>query len=221
MNMVELICPNCGARLEANPGDKSIKCQYCGTIFVVEGREAVIPADGGAQTRGAGAAAGTPGGAGGQGGSGGHGGSGGRGGDGGQARSEVDAILAPGEKRTIRVILLEALHAVWPIPGFRTLMLWKMIVAIVGYLFILTVGLDYQPNNYISESDTWLNRVFIILAMLSVVDVWFDWTHIYRSLPLIRSTNAPIRWLAKFFYSIVAFVVVAGIMVIIENLFFA
>ena len=36
MKLVPAICPNCGASLQINPGDKAAICEYCKSAFVVE-----------------------------------------------------------------------------------------------------------------------------------------------------------------------------------------
>ena len=36
MKIIEKKCPNCGATLEFNVGDKETKCKYCGSEFIIE-----------------------------------------------------------------------------------------------------------------------------------------------------------------------------------------
>lgn len=36
MRIIEKKCPNCGANLEFNVGDKETKCKYCNTSFIIE-----------------------------------------------------------------------------------------------------------------------------------------------------------------------------------------
>ena len=42
MNMVTMTCPNCGACLNYNEDDKNIKCEYCGSMVVIEDHVAHI-----------------------------------------------------------------------------------------------------------------------------------------------------------------------------------
>lgn len=37
MKLVEKTCPNCGANLEFNFGDKEVKCKYCNKSYLIEG----------------------------------------------------------------------------------------------------------------------------------------------------------------------------------------
>ena len=36
MRIIEKKCPNCGAKLEFNVGDKETKCKYCNSGFIIE-----------------------------------------------------------------------------------------------------------------------------------------------------------------------------------------
>lgn len=79
------------------------------------------------------------------------------------------------------------------IPGFRTGRPWKMIVASLGYLFIICVGLEIDADPSDSVANLWLNRIFFMAACLSLVDLFCDWSHLFMKFPLLRDPRRMAR----------------------------
>lgn len=109
-------------------------------------------------------------------------------------RTTVDALdRSQSEQSEPREL---ALHHLWPIPGFRTRKIWKMIVAVLVYLMIAGEVMTCTPSNPSAANpllDTWIFRFTVLGAMLSVVDVVTDWTGLFSRFPLMRNQNPAAR----------------------------
>ncbi len=82
-------------------------------------------------------------------------------------------------------------------PGFRTKRPWKMLIATIGYLFIILTSLCLQVENP-TPITLWANRIIFILVMLSVVVCCFNYCDIRRFMPLCMNRHRIIRYLGVF-----------------------
>ena len=83
-----------------------------------------------------------------------------------------------------------------------------MIIAICGYLLILTVGMNLGGT---------LDFIFFTAASLSVVDLCLDWTGLWSRLKGTHSENRALRIAAKIIWSTVIFFIWIVLMVLVED----
>ena len=101
-----------------------------------------------------------------------------------------------------------ARHALFPPPGFRSRNILHMIIAVCGYLLIISVALNMGSA---------MDSIFFTAASLSAVDIFTDWTGIWSRLKGLHSENRVLRVAAKLFWSIVIFVAWVVLMTLIEE----
>ena len=101
-----------------------------------------------------------------------------------------------------------AKYSIFPPPGFRSRNILHMIIAICGYLLILTVGMNLGGT---------LDFIFFTAASLSVVDLCLDWTGLWSRLKGIHSRNRMFRIAAKIIWSAVIFLAWIVLMVLVEG----
>jgi serine/threonine protein kinase len=78
-------------------------------------------------------------------------------------------------------------------PGFRAKTPWKMLTASVIYIFIvwLCLSMTFESETLIQ---LWLQRVFCLFMMLSVIFCCFNYRNIQRFVPLCKSPHRVIRY---------------------------
>ena len=78
-------------------------------------------------------------------------------------------------------------------PGFRSRTLWKMFVAVFGYLFILYIGFTIEftdgENNILPLKQLWLNRGCFTMALISTVLFNFNYGGCQEQIPMLRKLN--------------------------------
>ena len=99
-------------------------------------------------------------------------------------------------------------HAIFPPPGFRSRNILHMILAVCGYLFILSVA---------SSLGSAIDFIFFTAASLSAIDIFTDWTGLWSRLKGINSENRARRIAAKVIWSTVIFIVWIVLMVLVED----
>lgn len=106
-----------------------------------------------------------------------------------------------------------------PVPGFREGISWKMITASLLYLLLLYFGLTLEIRNVKTAADLWANRITFWIVCISAIDLFTDWTHLYRHFPLINSKKPLLRILG--YVMALAFIIVFWIIVlmIVEEIF--
>ena len=101
-----------------------------------------------------------------------------------------------------------ARHAIFPPPGFRSRNILHMIIAVCGYLFILSVA---------SSLGSAIDFIFFTIASLSAIDIFTDWTGLWSRLKGIHSENRARRIAAKIIWSTVIFISWIVLMVLVED----
>ena len=99
-------------------------------------------------------------------------------------------------------------HAIFPPPGFRSRNILHMIIAVCGYLFILSVA---------SSLGSALDFIFFTAASLSAIDIFTDWTGLWSRLKGIHSENRARRIATKIIWSTVIFIAWIVLMVLVED----
>lgn len=96
------------------------------------------------------------------------------------------------QKQSIFIRNLYSYNAWLPV-GFRSGVLWKMILALFGYLLMADLGLTLSVNDSTGESATgiylWLNRIFVLLMFLGVVLISGNYRGIRNNLPLMNGNK--------------------------------
>ena len=85
---------------------------------------------------------------------------------------------------------------IWPIPGFRSGVWWKKLLAVAGYLFIfylsLTIEIEMDAGQPLA---LWSDRILVLISLLFTVAVYTDYHGAAAKMPLLRNKKGWIRWL--------------------------
>lgn len=100
----------------------------------------------------------------------------------------------------------------WVIPGFRSGVPWKILAAVLGYAFILYMGLTIKFNDAqgapYSTSSLWLNRVMLTLAQFATVLFVWNYRGVSDQIRFYRHPSAGVR-IISFFVTWIVFVTIA------------
>ncbi|MDO5132608.1 MAG: hypothetical protein Q4D81_06470 [Eubacteriales bacterium] len=111
--------------------------------------------------------------------------------------------------RTVLRLPFPATRRLFPPPGFRTGNISHMILAVIGYLAIFYIVYDFNGL---------LDSLFLLIGMLSVVDICTDWTGWFSGLTGLRSKNPVVRIVMKTAWSAVVFTGWTVILVLLQML---
>lgn len=109
------------------------------------------------------------------------------------------------------------------IPGFRSHTLWKMIVAVFGYIFItwFCFSLEFNHNGIpLDNNIQLLNRSVIWISQLVFIAIIFDYRNFQKNLPILNSSK---KWVRILLYILVDFILIilsAFICAFLEIIFF-
>lgn len=104
-------------------------------------------------------------------------------------------------------------------PGFRTLTPWKIGLSSMTYLFIFWLSLNMQLDSETSLL-LWLNRIFCLAIMLSVVFCSFNYCNVQRILPLCGHQNRILHYIGIILLDFIVALFLFMILIIIESSFF-
>lgn len=134
--------------------------------------------------------------------------------------SEEETERNQGSQRT-KSTDIERPHATdsgYALPGFRSKTPWKMVVAILGYLFIFWCGMTMDVKDAAGIM-LWIDRVLYVLMMLSVVFGCFNYRNIQAIFPLCKSENRLVRYTGITLLILAMFAVLTLIMNILRDVF--
>ena len=90
---------------------------------------------------------------------------------------------------------------IWPIPGFRSGVWWKMLLAVLGYLFIFYLSLTVEFEKDAGRPLVlWTDRVLVFISMLFTVAVYTDYRGAAARIPFLRHRK---RWVRRLGYCMV------------------
>lgn len=103
-------------------------------------------------------------------------------------------------------------------PGFRTKTLWKMFTASPIYLFIFWICLSLEIKD-VSVFHLWLERITVLLIMLSIVFCSFNYRNIQRFIPLCTYKNWLIRSLGVLILNFIIIIFLMLALFLLESIF--
>lgn len=103
-------------------------------------------------------------------------------------------------------------------PGYRTLTPWKIAVSSIIYLFVFWLSLTMDIKDT-SGFALWLERICLLLIMLSVVFCSFNYCNIQHIFPLCRHQNRILHYIGIVLLDIIVAVYLLVLMFIIESIF--
>ena len=104
-------------------------------------------------------------------------------------------------------------------PGFRTETPWKILVSSVTYLFIFWLCFTLEVENTTGLA-LWVERIFCLLIMLSVIFGCFNYLDIQSFFPLCKHKNRVLHYIGIILLDIIFVSALFILMVIIEDIFF-
>ena len=110
------------------------------------------------------------------------------------------------------------LRPLFPPPGFRTGSVGHMLLALVGYGLTLAVGVSIVTSEKLSPLDLWIERICLIMAVLTGVDIFTNWTGLGEYLPLVRHSNRTVAVTARCLWCAAFFVAWIWLAVVIEGI---
>lgn len=96
----------------------------------------------------------------------------------------------------------------WPIPGFRSGKVWKMMIACAGYAAMISLSFSLSLEKSGTPARLWIERIAFLICMLGSVDVCCQWSPVGKSLPGCRSANGAVRALSRIGWSVGWFVLI-------------
>lgn len=104
-------------------------------------------------------------------------------------------------------------------PGYRTSTPWKIILSSLVYLFVFWLCLSLEVKNTTGFA-LWLERIFFLLIMLSVVFINFNYLDIQRFFPLCKHKNSLIHYIGIILFDLIIVLLLFIILFILESILF-
>lgn len=93
-------------------------------------------------------------------------------------------------------------------PGFRSRRIWKMILASLGYAYILYISYAIEVEDVNTASELFIYQVATFLILIFPIFIFANYIGISDILPLSRSRNTAIKMLGRLLWSAVSWLVV-------------
>ncbi len=125
----------------------------------------------------------------------------------------INEALHPGVKNTPLAEIPDRYHPFAP-PGFRSMKAWKMILAVIGYGFILWLGCTMEVEGVTTPLTLFFCRAATLLILLSWVFIFANYGGICNHLLLARSSNLFVSIAGRLLWSLlvmVALLIVFGL----------
>ena len=127
-----------------------------------------------------------------------------------QSVEELKAVLLN------RLTPVMVLHLLFPPPGFRTMKIWKMAIALLVYALASYISISIQNEN--GDPKNIVFKLMMFLSFMSVIDVYTDWTGLYESLPLLHHESIIVRLLLKTVYAFIVIVVMMSLTILLGGI---
>ena len=101
-------------------------------------------------------------------------------------------------------------------PGFRSGEVWKMVVAVLGYLLILnlSIGLDLQ----LTGGKAFIEKSVLLIAYLTEIGIVFNYMGCHKYVPFLKTENRLLRVLIYIAMAGILIVVAAALCTLLEML---
>lgn len=86
----------------------------------------------------------------------------------------------------------------WAIPGFRSKSLWKMILGVIGYMFLFSCAFTLTSDG---RAYTITEKMAFLFSMLSIVALFSNYKNISNYLPMVKSKNYFVKVLGYIIFS--------------------
>ena len=104
-------------------------------------------------------------------------------------------------------------------PGFRTLKVWKMGIALLFYCVFIDCALTLKVENAKSVGEIVLNRVFCGIGLFSSVLVLFNYLGIADQLPGSNRSNGRINWGMRCLYALFTLILVICVLCVVVEIY--
>ena len=131
-----------------------------------------------------------------------------------ELQNEIFSLI---DDKTIHTVTRS--KSTYALPGFRTKTPWKMIVASASYLFISYLCLTLTVENTYGGA-LWLERIFCIIMMHTIVFGCFDYRNIQKLMPLCQYQNRLVRYVGIALLDFLLVFILLTVMIICESIFF-
>lgn len=109
-------------------------------------------------------------------------------------------------------------------PGFRTGVLWKKVVAVCSYILLgwlsLSLVIKDEAGHLLPTGQLWFERIFVLLAGLSVICITCDYLHVQKRFQLDHIRQPLLRWLCVIGLDVSAVFFLVLCMVLLESVLF-
>ena len=103
-------------------------------------------------------------------------------------------------------------------PGFRSCTPWKMFLAFLGYILVFAIALTLEVKDA-SGALLWLNRLFCLGLLLTLIAATFNYRGMQRLIPLYQNRRPLIRILGVFLLDALIICIVFTLLVLLTALF--
>lgn len=104
-------------------------------------------------------------------------------------------------------------------PGYRTLTPWKIAVSSIIYVFIIQLCLSMELENISNPAALWLERIFVLLIILSIIFCSFNYCNVQRLFPLCKHKNRILRYIGIVLLDVFVSIYLFIVMIFIESTF--
>lgn len=105
-------------------------------------------------------------------------------------------------------------------PGYRTRTPWKIAVSSIAYIYVFWLCLSLEFENTAGVT-LWLERLFCLLMVLSVICCSFNYCNVQRIFPLCRHKNRILHYIGIVILDVIIVLYLFMVLTIIETIFFA
>jgi serine/threonine protein kinase len=104
-------------------------------------------------------------------------------------------------------------------PGYRTRTPWKMVLASLVYLFLCMLSLSTEIKDTYGAV-LWFERIYILIVMLAIIFVCFNYLNIQRLMPLCKHSNRIIHYTGIILLNIIIIFILLIVVSIVESICF-
>ena len=130
----------------------------------------------------------------------------------------INEALHPGVKNTPLAEIPDRYHPFAP-PGFRSMKIWKMILAVLGYASLIWLSATLEVEDATLPLTILIYRLTAFLTLISWILIFANYGGVCHHLPLARSNNLPVSLIGRALWSLLVMSTFMIIMGIITGIF--